>query len=447
MSAEEPAPPYPPSVEVVLKQYNILRNIFSHLPAAALANLAEVAEVWSRAAKVTSKDPSRFSCPPSAFGWRGNRLPRRDYWRCPRFETKVHRDLERKLSGFVSELYFEPAFAICLYSGDLENGHDVDMPKGFMVDPKRMDPLLPEKCVSLSMTFNGIVESRFDAESGRFVSSEVENVEGMMHTPVAAMLFFPPFPGVTIVPFAVDERRSVPDPYQSTDNGADVLAESLGGQVEDLSKVKCVVLFTERVDPLPSFHLLRQLGKLRRRQVAVGGCVGLFPRCSKDGLCLRDLSLQRGGQDRDGPLPLTHGVAFAGDGVEAASVLIREEVDTPEKVKAALSELKRAGLDEDKSCALMFACCGRGEEHYGGRDGVESSVFNELFPKTPLVGLFGNGEIGATCIPRREKKVDSADTFSDPGATEREKLRAETPYKLEELFHSYCTVIVLLSFK
>ena len=46
----------------------------------------------------------------------------------------------------------------------------------------------------------------------------------------------------------------------------------------------------------------------------------------------------------------------------------------------------------------MFACCGRGENHYRGRAGLEAACFAKLFPNTPLAGLFGNGEIGVGSV-------------------------------------------------
>ena len=46
----------------------------------------------------------------------------------------------------------------------------------------------------------------------------------------------------------------------------------------------------------------------------------------------------------------------------------------------------------------MFACCGRGENHYRGRAGLEATCFAKLFPNTPLAGLFGNGEIGVGSV-------------------------------------------------
>jgi Uncharacterized protein conserved in bacteria len=51
------------------------------------------------------------------------------------------------------------------------------------------------------------------------------------------------------------------------------------------------------------------------------------------------------------------------------------------------------------SIGLMFACVGRGRHHYQGKRNVESAAFRRHFPRTPLLGYFGNGEIGFKLLP------------------------------------------------
>mgnify|MGYP003350093467 CR=1 FL=1 len=59
------------------------------------------------------------------------------------------------------------------------------------------------------------------------------------------------------------------------------------------------------------------------------------------------------------------------------------------KVTAKHSQTK----GKRKSIGFMFACVARGS-HVHGRPGVESALFRKHFPRTPLVGFFGNGELG-----------------------------------------------------
>ena len=100
------------------------------------------------------------------------------------------------------------------------------------------------------------------------------------------------------------------------------------------------------------------------------------------------------------------------------------------KVTAKHSQTK----GKRKSIGFMFACVARGS-HVHGRPGVESALFRKHFPRTPLVGFFGNGEIGANSIDLL------ADTHSlrTPAYSPPKKSRAS-------FLHSYSTVFVVISF-
>ena len=65
-----------------------------------------------------------------------------------------------------------------------------------------------------------------------------------------------------------------------------------------------------------------------------------------------------------------------------------------------------------------------------------------MFPTTPLLGIFGNGEVGHSFVPNEQVK----DTFSDPSASKRSKPDAGI-FDPTELSHSYTTIFVLLSFQ
>ena len=59
-----------------------------------------------------------------------------------------------------------------------------------------------------------------------------------------------------------------------------------------------------------------------------------------------------------------------------------------------LAQLQRAKdeLKETPKYALMFPNIGRGAEFYNGRD-RDLELFKQVFPDTPLIGFYGNGEI------------------------------------------------------
>ena len=426
-SEEIPIPVRSLPGDVLLHCRPVLRNVLGHLPAETVRSVARVSKEWRSAAEATLRDRGRRGRPPALFCWKGKGKGKG-------YEGHVssnHHDLENGLRSFVSDLYFVPSLAIGLYSGDRESLDDegTGSAKGFLVEPTRIDRILPEGCVNLSMTMRGIVHSARQGNPPAFRSTETENISRL--TPLTSMLLFSPHPSVTYTPFTIDESCSE----------SDVLDRALAGRVEVLSQIKCVILFSEDTGPRRSLRLLQQVGRATQMKVAIGGAVGDFPRDSREGRTLCNMAKQRDGEED--VLPTSHGIIFAGEGVEAASVLIGQEVKSAAKVELELSRLKKAGLDEGKSCALMFACCGRGAHHYRGKKDVESRVFNKLFPQTPLIGLFGQGEFGVTYIPGQGGK----ESFSDPGASEKKQKRLEAPYEKDELFHSYCTVFVLLSFK
>ena len=128
----------------------------------------------------------------------------------------------------------------------------------------------------------------------------------------------------------------------------------------------------------------------------------------------------------------TSGFVIAGEKVQAASVRLQRSVRSEKRLVAELEKLKRSGINEENSFAFMFACCGRGENHYRGRVGLEANTFLKMFPKTPLVGLFGNGELGVSYIPNFKENVPDTERISS-------KLKAG------QFLHSFCTIFVMVS--
>ncbi|XP_003738043.1 F-box only protein 22 [Galendromus occidentalis] len=111
------------------------------------------------------------------------------------------------------------------------------------------------------------------------------------------------------------------------------------------------------------------------------------------------------------------GIVIEGD-VKAASIVLGHDCRGSEAVKEKMSELKSFPVIHGRTVGFMFSCCGRGQCFHLGVN-VEGSVFGELFPGVPLMGVFGSGEFGV-------------DTFSDvPPADFR---------------FSYTSVIMLITF-
>ncbi|XP_006816269.2 F-box only protein 22-like [Saccoglossus kowalevskii] len=124
------------------------------------------------------------------------------------------------------------------------------------------------------------------------------------------------------------------------------------------------------------------------------------------------------------------GLVFSGPNVKAASVVLNSRVTHPDHAKRELLKLKSVGLSEKKTIAFMFACIGRGTEHYNQRN-VESEAFKSIFPNTPLFGFFGNGEVGCEQL-KCGKRPDGSHPLPN----------AISP----ELLHAYTTVFCMISF-
>ena len=91
-----------------------------------------------------------------------------------------------------------------------------------------------------------------------------------------------------------------------------------------------------------------------------------------------------------------------------------------------------------RSIGFMVACVARGT-HLHGRSGVESAIFRKHFPTTPLLGFFGNGEIGVNCLGPESSPTTNPHPFQSNLPSAPKKSR--TTY-----LHSYATTFTLVSF-
>ena len=430
------------AMDIVLSQYSLLRNIFSHLPMSSLKMVSSVSRRFRDVSTVTRRDVDRYK--PEALCWIGTREARKKYEHHALFASPNHQDMEKTFRERMSTMAIDPAVAIILTSGDIEASVDEDghLVKSFIVNRDQMERCLPTHCQLLSLMTAGIV--------GMTQSQvhEIENAHGALR-PIVASVFFPRMPDVDIIPIrlgecAEDIKRVNEDSSVETSSLAEkILLRSC--PMEDYSKVKCVVLLTSRGELPHGTFFLQELGRRTKKKMALGGGVGFFPQLTGDDTNLVDLAHRVCFEDDDEEegQRATVGLVFAGDGVEAASVILTTDLRTEKAITEKLSELKRAKLDEKNSCAFMFACCGRGQNFYKGKKNLESSVFQKLFPQTPLIGLFGGGEIGVDFIPN----LIEQDSMKDPGATDRKKRAESEPWNSSELLHAYTTVFVFLSFK
>jgi F-box protein 22 len=134
------------------------------------------------------------------------------------------------------------------------------------------------------------------------------------------------------------------------------------------------------------------------------------------------------------------GIAFTGDNVKVASVILGQKVNNRSGIEQKLKKLKDCHIPDVNQVGFMFACIGRGE-YFHKEKNFESSVFHAMFPKVPLFGFFGNGEIGYDYLPDYSKPGVSTFTLLGEYPDEETGVIFDMP----EINHSYTTIFVLVS--
>ncbi|XP_049873950.1 uncharacterized protein LOC126372303 [Pectinophora gossypiella] len=109
------------------------------------------------------------------------------------------------------------------------------------------------------------------------------------------------------------------------------------------------------------------------------------------------------------------------------SLVIESSEWSKQKIEKAINEFAKKVPTFEHSVALKLACVGRDRKHI-----LEQDYFRAAFPHTPLVGCFGNGELGVNHPPRD----------LPPVPPHIAKKRKHEPAK--SLMYSYSTVFVYM---
>ena len=441
--------------ERVFSQYELLRRIFANLPATSLLRISAVCHMWKSVAETTLRDKDRASL--ASFSWIGPATNGQFYATHDFLQSPRHRELEAAVREHSRASRMLPETALFMHTTEV---FQAAANRTFCVDVKAVNELLPPSCTAVSMAFGGVVG--LDAEAGNFV--EVENLNPAKPKPAISMMLFPPMPGVKIVPFKLDEtleglKKHLPGGKKDPDFRGTLLSNITSGKLSEADRVKCVLALTSSGEIPHTHFVLQEIGRRTQNRFAVGGAIGHMPHISTQTegtkqLIERELDKQfsEAGEEEDAAdeeMGATSGLIFAGEGVEAASVLLDSSVRKEKDVERLLARLKGPWLEGGSgTCAFMFACCGRGAGLYRGKKNVESRVFRKLFPTTPLIGAFGGGEIGVEYIPSSVPENDDDERPAkrarvDDGDDEKERKLLSS----DDLLHSYTTVFVMLSFK
>lgn len=375
---------------ILTESHEFITNLLSYLPAKSLCHCARVCKTWNRIAVrlLKSRREMSWSCV-NALEVSNSLLPNCDAQAHPMATFEV--DMEECLKSIWSipshALVFTE-FLTWKESARYNGSRSKASSQGLRTITEIMRSKLPEDCSLLTLHTPGTMGMKRNLK----LLKESESEGGI------SCLFLPEMENVRIHQFS-----SVSGHHH------DLIMEVCGGG--NPSDVKCILLFggssrfycqKAAEDLQKAFH--EEVG---RTPVIAGALVQAVEPSGVGGL------------------------VFSGTNVDAASVLLSESVQTRDEVKKQLASLKSLNLEGGgrRTVGFMFACIGRGLDHYC-EENVESEVFRQCFPNTPLFGLFGNGEIGC----------ENLSLMRDCGTESK-------GHHLPEVVHGYTTSVVLLSFK
>ncbi|XP_022250281.1 F-box only protein 22-like isoform X1 [Limulus polyphemus] len=235
-------------------------------------------------------------------------------------------------------------------------------------------------------------------------------------------VFLPDIPGVNVYPFTVTEHNQfLASLNKRSKHKVQKMEISQVTGIPNDAEVKCLLLFFMEVleQDCPIQTLVEHYLVKQEKNIALGGAI------------VHELGFpfRVGNESR----AIGGGVAFSGENVQAASVIIEKHVKTIKELEIKLKKLKECNIPGKKCLGFMFACCGRGALFYQ-KSNVEATAFHKVFPNVPLFGVFGNGELGINYLPKQTKEKTKVNS-TIKGISGRTWL------------HAYTTVFVLLSFE
>ncbi|KAK3751768.1 hypothetical protein QZH41_013239 [Actinostola sp. cb2023] len=338
----------------ILSIAEILELTLSFLPAKNLAIASQVSRLWRDMVKrIFRFRKAKWS---SFLVHHGSNTP------C---SSKLSMDLMIvRINDFLENLLFFPTAAIIFVSRSSEFSESRrDEVRSLISSVKAR---LPRTCTVVGCVGSGIVGCEEGSQP-----EEIETAEGV------SLLIMPRVEGITTHTFNmsctdVRNNRSFKSRWETSLN------------IPPEKQLKFAVLFAKG-----DIYNLDIIGKVasgiwqingskdgeKSNVVIIGGLV--------DSLLFVDNEIKNTG---------VIGLGIAGHNVQAVSVVHHGE--TPSGVTKSLEQLRNFGIScSESSACFMVSCVGRGEKFYLAKN-VESQIFKQVFPKIPVGGFFGNGELG-----------------------------------------------------
>ncbi|XP_064608889.1 F-box only protein 22-like [Liolophura sinensis] len=386
----------------------VVKHILSFLPAKQLNTAARVCKQWSQLAKEIRE------CRRS-LAW---------FMAIPD-EEEDSTSLADKIKIFLDGLWSEPHTVVAFMSSALyeeqlvlpnQTGRRQHCSRAAKCVKVELEQYIEEKLPSQCSLFGSAADGAVGTEWRSTRSVEVEGEKAL------TMLLLPHLPGLDILSFTMDIYSSETNWHMAIDEleSRDVDITTISGIPPD-KNVRAVLFFCD--EPFCPPEIGHSILNKYKDAIVAGGYV--------DNLVVKPKPKSSDTSSEDS-FPTILCLAFCGDNLRVWSVIIRESVSNAEDAEKQIRQLKTSEVSEEKSFAFMFACVGRGEGLYLQRN-VESDAFHKVFPRTPLFGFFGNGEIGFNSLPGA---VSSGHKSNIESKGER---------ILPKLYHAYTTIICLFS--
>lgn len=400
--------------EYLSAQYEVLLRVLSNLSAFDLRRAALVSKAWQSAARVVRDSRQQL------------------HWLFWNAKPGMNIDPPLVLQSSIREMYSQPTLCVAFFTKNARKSFECSTPKIICPASKdqsccgKLHPMesfmattLGPKCDILSLTVSGTVGTSDDLK----FTHEVEFISKSKVQSMSAALF-PNFPGVKIERFKLTKQELLKGVREHISCELD-MASRLGLPGNML--IQAVVIFTgSRIRGDEVSMLVACLQSRQDHRIPVAGGIDEKP-------------------------DNVEGLVFLGDNVCAASLVIPETVTERDTAVQYISRLKSCNLPSERALCFMFTCLGRGTIWYEGRENVESEIINEVFPRSPVIGFFGQGEIGINVLPGFE--AGNASTFwaNFKALCNEGKTALQAPPKVVKrgelsIDHSYSTCLLYLSF-
>lgn len=173
--------------------------------------------------------------------------------------------------------------------------------------------------------------------------------------------------------------------FEDIDSSQDAVSNSsMLKSISNEEDIKCLLIFSKHLETFQKLEYLIQAFQARQNtKITVGGVKN-----AHDSNWIRENIT-----DDNSTMHCNKAVAFCGESVEVASLTI-SSLDCRETMEQKLRKFQAIEKKGKKCITFMFRNSIHASKYYGECN-YESSIFRELFPSVPLIGVFGKGVIGS----------------------------------------------------